>query len=78
MTKAKPLPFGPWLVLLAERDDSIGDLKDDFIQDCRRSGRPPTAYKDSEDLRVHMQLNGACSEALGALNEAAELYASLD
>ena len=55
--------FTFWLVHQADRDDPVGDLSRDFINDCR------PRFETIEHLRVHIRAR-ACREARQALAEA--------
>ena len=53
-----------WLTRQADRDDPVGDLARDFINDVRRP-----RFDNIEHLRVHIY-SGSCHEAQQALAEA--------
>ncbi len=69
----RAVPFGTWLGRYTEAGP-IGDLKDDFLRDCRVLGIPPAVFKAPADVCRRLEANGACSEAFEALSEAAELF----
>lgn len=69
MTKS----FGAWLKAY-KGDDPIGDLRDDFLRDARHQKRRPSTYKMPTDLQNRMYTLGACSDAMKALREAADLF----
>jgi hypothetical protein len=68
------MTFGEWLVQFSEEDSVLGDLASDFRLDCRLQEIEPSTFVTAEQLRQRMELQGACSESLEALEEAAVLY----
>ena len=66
--------FGAWLVQFSEEDSVLGDLASDFKRDCRLQGIEPCSFETAEQVRQRMELQGACSEAIEVLEEAAGLF----
>jgi len=71
--------FGTWLRAY-EGDDSIGDLRDDFVDDCRSRNITASTVRTGAEMESMMYRTSLrygitpCQEALEALEEACILY----
>lgn len=68
------MTFGAWLAAQNHRDDPVGDLARDYLEQCgcdtgscNHQGRPQSVEEVRQDLDDH----GAIPEAYGALDRAA-------
>lgn len=66
--------FGVWLKGRAGENSVLGDLADDFVRDCERTGKRPSTFKTPERLRKRLAVMGASEVALEALEEAESVY----
>ena len=60
--------FGTWLVQQAGRNDPIGDLSKDFVEDCRLNKLSTAMSRRRVEARIaysnaHMNANDTLSEA---------------
>jgi hypothetical protein len=62
--------FGTYLKRQKDRDDFVGDLAQDFIDDCKFRKVHPSIYKTPDQL-WEVASHRMCAEARRAFNEAA-------
>jgi hypothetical protein len=62
--------FGTFLKKQRHRDDPVGDLARDFLQDLSMCHIRPSTFLTSMKLRKRLTKMGACPDALEALDRA--------